>query len=329
MAFGGDNNNNHHKEDDSSFTSALTLCFSQIQSAALNTAIELNLFNIIARANGRHVSVTEIVSELPTSAQHQDLAFRLSRLLRLLAFHSLLTCSCDDTTREPLYGISPIGKFFVSDHYNTSGSVALMPLFLTHRALLDTWLNFKNAIIEEDADAFKKVHGIPLYKYSQTDPKLNTLFNQSMEDLSFILLNRVLELYKGFEGISTLVDVGGGIEHIGGDMFAGVPKGGDAILLKNVLHNWSDENSIKILKKCHEALGENGKVIVLELIMPEVMEELEDGKFVSGLDNLMFIIDGRERTEKEFESLCKRSGFSAFKVASRAYSVQGVMEFYK
>ncbi|KAF7836141.1 isoliquiritigenin 2'-O-methyltransferase-like [Senna tora] len=334
--------------------SAMILCFTQIQSGAINAAIELNIFDIIANKsninNGRHVSATEVASELPASARHQNLVPKLDRLLRLLANHSLLTCSYGaangdgDSQGERLYGISSVGKFFVSGNETKGGYVALSSLFLSYGALLDTWLNFKNAIIDEDADIFQKIHGIPFYQFSNKDPKLNTLFNKSMGNLSFTMMKKLLEVYKGFEGISTLVDVGGGtgrnismviskypsikgIEHIGGDMFEGVPKG-DAIMLKNVLHNWWDENSIKILKKCHEALPENGKVIVVEFIMPEVKAS-EDAKFASLLDSLMFVHDGRERTEKEYEFLCKTSGFSGFKVASRPFSVLGVMEFYK
>ncbi|XP_028785336.1 isoliquiritigenin 2'-O-methyltransferase isoform X2 [Neltuma alba] len=203
---------------------------------------------------------------------------------------------------------------------------------------------------------------MPMYQYAEKDPKWNTIFNKAMANICNIEMKRILEIYKGFEGISTLVDIGGGtgqnlkmiiskypsieainfdlpqviqnaqphpgIEHVGGDMFEGVPKG-DAIILKAVCHNWSDENSIKVLRKCHEALPEKGKVIVIELLMPEKIEATEETKFVASLDNLMFLHDGRERTVKEFESLCKRSGFSAFKVACRALSVLGVMEFHK
>ncbi|KAI9116721.1 hypothetical protein K1719_012379 [Acacia pycnantha] len=96
-----------------------------------------------------------------------------------------------------------------------------------------------------------------------------------------------------------------------------------------VCHNWSDENCIKVLKKCHESLPEKGKVMVVEFIMPEANMATEEAKYVSILDNLMFLHDGRERTEKEFESLCKNSGFSSFKVACRAFSALGVMEFCK
>ena len=96
-----------------------------------------------------------------------------------------------------------------------------------------------------------------------------------------------------------------------------------------VCHNWSNGTSIRVLKKCHEALPETGKVIVVELLMPEVIGTTAENKIVASLDNPMFLHDGRERTEKEFESLCKLSGFSGFKLACRVFSVVGVIEFYK
>ncbi|KAF7836147.1 isoliquiritigenin 2'-O-methyltransferase-like [Senna tora] len=361
------------KDDDSFMVSAMNVFTGQIVSAALNAAIELNLFEIIAKADGRHVSVTEIASQLPKLTSHEIVTSKLDRLLRLLVTHSLLTCSYvanqgDDTQRqrgrERLYAISPIGKFFVSGHHNNNGEyLGFSSLLLAHPTFADAWLNFKNAIIdEEDTNLFKKVHGLPLYQYSNKDPKLGNLFNKAMEDLSFIWMKRILEIYKGFEGISTLVDVGGGnaqtlkmilskypsikainfdlphviqnapphpgIEHVGGDMFASVPKG-DAIILKNICHNWSDESSIKILRKCYDSLPENGKVIVLEFIMPEEVEQSEEAKLISTVDSTMFLHGGRARSEKEFESLSKQSGFSAFKLACHAFNIHGVIEFYK
>ena len=70
-------------------------------------------------------------------------------------------------------------------------------------------INFKDAIIYEDSDLFKKFHGMPVYQYSKADPTFNKTFNKSMTNLSNETISRILEIYKGFEGISTLVDVGG------------------------------------------------------------------------------------------------------------------------
>lgn len=96
------------------------------------------------------------------------------------------------------------------------------------------------------------------------------------------------------------------------------------------MHNWSDEKCIEILSNCHKALSPNGKVVVVEFIMPEEPETTEQSQLVSCLDNLMFITaGGKERTQKQYENLCKLAGFSSFQVACHASSGPGVMEFYK
>ncbi|XP_054777202.1 isoliquiritigenin 2'-O-methyltransferase-like [Prosopis cineraria] len=360
-----ENNNNLNVAQDKACLSAMLLTTNQVYPAVLNAAIELNLFDILANKAsppGSFMSAAEIASHLPS--RHLDTPDRLERMLRLLASYTLLTCSSRDIpdgSSITVYGLSPVGKYCVTNE--TGGYLASFTTFLCYKALLEIWMNFKEAVMDPDVDLFKKVHGKTSYEYFGTDPKLNHIFNKAMADVCATEMNRVLELYKGFEGISTLVDVGGGngqnlrliisrypsirglnfdlpqviqhaplipgIEHIGGDMFVNVPKG-DAVILKAVCHNWSDEKCIEFLRKCHEALPENGKVIVVEFILPESPEPTEASKLVSTLDNLMFItVGGRERTEKQYETLGKRSGFPRFQVACRAFSALGVMEFYK
>jgi len=68
----------------------------------------------------------------------------------------------------------------------------------------------KEAIIEPEINIFEKVHGIPIYEYFEKDPQINNIFNNSMTDTCTVHMKRILEIYKGYEGISTLVDVGGG-----------------------------------------------------------------------------------------------------------------------
>ncbi|XP_061346298.1 isoliquiritigenin 2'-O-methyltransferase-like [Gastrolobium bilobum] len=349
--------------EDRACLSAMLLSTNLVYPAVLNAAIELNLFDIIAKATppGSFISPSEIASKLPT--QHSDLPNRLDRMLRLLSSYSLLTCSTRTTphgSSERVYALSQVGKYFASDE--SRGYLASFTTFVCYPSLLQVWLNFKEAVVDEDIDLFKKIHGITKYEYMEKDPKMNHIFNKSMADVCATEMKRMLEIYNGFEGISTLVDVGGGtgqnlkmiiskyplikginfdlpqvienapllpgIEHVGGDMFARVPQG-DAIMLKAVCHNWSDEKCIELLSNCHKALPPNGKVIVVEFILPEEPEPTEESKLVSTLDNLMFItVGGRERTEKQYENLGKLSGFSKFHVACRAFSSLGVMEFY-
>jgi len=78
-------------------------------------------------------------------------------------------------------------------------------------------------------------------------------------------------------------------------------------------------------------LPPHGKVIVLDYIIPEIPDSSDASKHSTIVDNHMFLAHGgRERTEIEFENLCKSSGFSKFHVACNDISATvGVMEFYK
>jgi hypothetical protein len=101
-------------------------------------------------------------------------------------------------------------------------------------------------------------------------------------------------------------------------------------MLQCTCHDWSDESCVSLLKNCNKALEENGKVIIIDYLMPEVPESSVAAKHISVYDNAMvFNLGGKERTEKEFEALSKSSGFSGFQVVCRAYNALGVMELYK
>lgn len=126
---------------DDAYLSALLLCFSRVFPAILNAAVDLNLFDIIAKtqssSNGSSLSASEIASQLPN--QHPELADRLERMLPVLASHSLLTCSIrinGEGKRERVYDLSPVGQYFASD--NDGGSLAPLST-LVHRGLNSVW----------------------------------------------------------------------------------------------------------------------------------------------------------------------------------------------
>ncbi|KAK7310406.1 hypothetical protein RJT34_07910 [Clitoria ternatea] len=347
---------------DDAYLSALLLCFSRIFPAILNAAIDLNLFDIIAKAQkscASNLSASEIASHLPN--QHPQLANRLERILPVLASYSLLNCSIrtnNDGKRERVYALSPVGVYFAFD--KDGGSLGPLSTVI-HRGYHDLWKDVKDAIANPNCNNhFENVYGMPPFQYMERNKQLNVMFYKALAHTCPLEVKRLLKLYKGFEGVSTLVDVGGGvgetlkhiisaypsikgvnfdlpqmiqdapphpgIEHIGGDMFENVPSG-DAILLKLVCHNWSDEECVKFLRNCHKALPQYGKVIVVEHVIPEVPNSRSKHICV---DNLMFLVHGgKERTENEFQNLCKRSGFSKFHVARSDSALLGVMEFYK
>ncbi|XP_058086977.1 caffeic acid 3-O-methyltransferase-like [Magnolia sinica] len=341
---------------------AMHLAHASVLPMTLKAVIELDVLEIIAKAGpGAHLSPSEIASQLPT--QNPEAPTMLDRILRLLASYSVLTCSLlthDDGSVERLYGLAPVCKFLVK---NQDG-VSIAPLVLMNqdKVLMESWYHLKDAVLDGGIP-FNKAYGMTAFEYHGTDPRFNKVFNSGMSDHSTITMKKILETYKGFEELKEVVDVGGGtgaiinmivskyshikginfdlphviadapdylgVNHVGGDMFVDVPSG-DAIFMKWILHDWSDEYCATILKNCYKALPDYGKVIIAESILPVVPEPDPVARMVFGVDNIMLAHNpgGKERTEKEFEALAKGAGFASFKVLCCAYG-SWVMEFLK
>lgn len=99
--------------------------------------------------------------------------------------------------------------------------------------------------------------------------------------------------------------------------------------LQWVLHDWSDEQCIKLLTNCFESLPQHGKVIIVESILPVDPENSVSANISFEEDLLMMaVLPGKERTQREYESLALKSGFSACKLICCAYN-SWVMEFHK
>jgi ubiquinone/menaquinone biosynthesis C-methylase UbiE len=100
---------------------------------------------------------------------------------------------------------------------------------------------------------------------------------------------------------------------IGGNFFESVPEGADAIILKWIIHDWNDEQCVTILKNCHRSLPENGKLMLVEAVVP-ANQEPHFSKFIDL--NMLVMTGGRERTEAEFKQLYENSGFRLTRIVS-------------
>ncbi|XVE64503.1 hypothetical protein DITRI_Ditri07aG0105700 [Diplodiscus trichospermus] len=341
---------------------AMQLASASVLPMVLKSAIELELLEIMAKAGpGAFLSPKEVASQLPT--KNPDAPVMLDRILRLLASYSVLTCSLrtlPDGKVERLYGLGPVCKFLTKNEDGVT--LSSLNLMNQDKVLMESWYYLKDAVLEGGIP-FNKAYGMTAFEYHGTDPRFNKVFNKGMSDHSTITMKKILETYDGFEGLKTLVDVGGGtgatlnmivskypsikginfdlphviddapsypgVEHVGGDMFVSVPKG-DAIFMKWICHDWSDEHCSKFLKKCYEALPDNGKVIVAECILPDYPDPSLATKLVVHIDCIMLAHNpgGKERTEKEFEALAKGAGFQGFQVKCCAFGTH-IMEFLK
>uniref|UniRef100_M4CFM7 Uncharacterized protein n=1 Tax=Brassica campestris TaxID=3711 RepID=M4CFM7_BRACM len=333
--------------DDETALFAIQLASASVLPMALKSAIELDLLEIMAR-NCSPMSASEISSHLPT--KNPEAPVMLDRILRLLTAYSVLTCSVrtlpDGVDR--LYGLGPVCKYFIK---NEDG-VSIAPLCLLNhdKVFMGSWYYLKDAVLDGGIP-FNKAYGMSAFEYHGTDLRFNKVFNNGMSNHSTITMKKILETYNGFEGLVSLVDVGGGIgatlkmivskypnlkginfdlphviedapshpgvEHVGGDMFW-------------ICHDWSDEHCLKFLKNCYEALPENGKVILAECILPETLDSSLSTKQVVNVDCIMLALNpgGKERTEKEYEALAKGSGFEGIKVVCNVFGVH-VIELLK
>ncbi|KAI6693496.1 hypothetical protein NL676_021206 [Syzygium grande] len=132
-------------------------------------------------------------------------------------------------------------------------------------------------------------YGVTAWEFARRNPEVNRLFNKAMASDSSLVAKVVVDTCGGvFEGMSSVVDVGGGtgtmgkaiteafphmectvfdqphvvdglvgserLKFVGGDMFVEIPPA-DAIFLKWILHDWSDEKCIDILKRSKEAVS--------------------------------------------------------------------------
>jgi hypothetical protein len=102
---------------------------------------------------------------------------------------------------------------------------------------------------------------------------------------------------------------------VAGDAWETVPDGGDAYILSNFLVSWSDDRAVIPLQNCRKAIAENGKVLLIEWVMPAGGEEREGFRFFDTVsrDLIMLSVNGsgggRVRTRSGFQDLLAMSGF--------------------
>jgi len=102
---------------------------------------------------------------------------------------------------------------------------------------------------------------------------------------------------------------------VAGDFFAEVPSGGDAYVLKHVIHDWPDEQALAILRNCHRAMGAGGKLLLVEGVYPRRVDRSWASRGAAANDvNMLVATGGRQRSEEEFRSLYEAAGFSLTRI---------------
>ena len=107
----------------------------------------------------------------------------------------------------------------------------------------------------------------------------------------------------------------GRLEAQGGDFFEAVPAGGDLYLLKQILHDWDNDECIRILRSIRAAIPDHGRLALIEYLLPDAPEHHPG--FAMDI-HMMVLSTGRERTLSEYVALLDAAGFVPDRVTENA-----------
>jgi len=98
------------------------------------------------------------------------------------------------------------------------------------------------------------------------------------------------------------------------DLREAVPAGADVYVLKHVLHGYADEDAVGLLKNCHAVIPTGGRLLVIEFVLPDVIDRVDKGleeRMMSDL-NMLVVTGGKERSAPEWKALLAQGGFDVF-----------------
>ena len=259
----------------------------------------------------------------------------LYRLLRALASVGIFS-----EVSDQCFALTPLAATLKSDSPGSMRYAALAQLGDDHSL---GWSNGLHSLKTGEV-AFNAAAGMPVWEYYAQHPEAGQVFSQSMTNMGNPISQAVAATYD-FSQFKTIVDVGGAqgslisaivqsyphlkgilfdlpeiianvsvddnIQPIVGNFFESVPSGGDAYLMRWIIHDWDDEKSSMILKNCHQAMPDHSKLLLVESIIPPGNEPAP-AKFVDLI--MLLMTGGRERTEAEYRSLLRSSGFELTQV---------------
>lgn len=297
------------------------MMMSFIVSQATSVAAKLSIADHLA---GGAKSVEEIAVLTETHAPS------LYRLLRALASVGIF-----QNDAENHFSNTAISEFLRADHPESMRGIVYV---LSDR---EHWNAHGNMLqsIKTGEIAFEYTFGIPIFPYYAENPQAAKIFDDAMTSFSSGIARAVAATYD-FSGAKTIADIGGGhgilistilnanpnakgilfdqpqvvagaevsdkIETVGGDFFAEIPVKADAYLMKHIIHDWNDEQSITILKNLAQSAPTGSKLLLVE----SVVEEDDSPSMSKVMDlNMLVMTGGKERTANEYAALFEKTGF--------------------
>jgi hypothetical protein len=282
-------------------------------------------------------------------ARAQDIAVRVGaepdavyRLMRALTSRGVLR-----HRRDGRFALTSVGEALRED---AEGSLRDMVLFIGHPARWADWGSLLHSV-QTGEPAAEKLRGMPFFDYLATDPEFAAVFNNAMTAASGLSNDVALQAYDFTDarlvvdvggghgavlttilrsapsaagilydlpdvvaGAGALFDEAG-VAHrctvAGGSFMESVPAGGDVYVMKNIIHDWSDAESLAILRNIRTAIAEGGRLILLEMVLPE-----RASSFIGHMLDLemLLMVSGKERTRTEYGHLLRQAGFRLTRV---------------
>ncbi len=300
---------------------------------AIKVAAELDVAGALVE---RPKTAEELAAELNVNA------LALSRVLRALAGHGIFRQRMDGR-----FLLTPTAKALLDG----PGSLRHMILHHLGKVNWDLMSSLDHSV-RTGEDAFTVRYGMPTYRYLQSHPQEYALFEQSMSDLSDLGLAPIMASYdfgkfrivadigggegyllghilrnnpgqsgKLFDTAEALVkaheflrqlNVNERITIVDGDFFKSVPGGCDLYILKNIIHNWNDTDSVRILQAIRSAAPAESRILVIEMVVPDgnapSLAKLLD------LQMMATMAGGCERTAGEFRALLQKGGWNVRRI---------------
>jgi O-methyltransferase/methyltransferase family protein len=266
----------------------------------------------------------------------------LRRFLRAMCSIGLLS-----EAQPASFSLTPLGNQLRSDASRSAKNLALM--FGGERAWR-CWEVLLESV-RTGQSGMKHVYGMGSFEYLAANPSQSVIFNRAMAEITRAVTQLVIRSYdfskidtlidvgggngaliagivaanshlrgKVFDLPAGCADARQTFEAAGvadrcdvvpGDFFKEVPTGAHAYTLKNVIHDWNDQDSLAILRACRKAADKKGKLLIIERIMPELMTATPENQRKAMLDmNMLAMPGGQERTEAEYRHLLQQSGSS-------------------
>jgi O-methyltransferase/methyltransferase family protein len=270
---------------------------------------------------------------------HPDALFRLLRALAAVGVFSRR-----DGGR---FGLTSLGETLRSD---APGSLYDYVMMLGSAESWQAWQHMEDAVAT-GTPAFDHAFGMPIFEYFAKNPALGRIFDKAMRSRSAADHDAVVAAYDfsqaahivdvgGGEGTflaavlqsaprakGTLFErpqaaaaaqaavavseAGGRIEVLAGDFFVAVPNGADLYLIKQVVHDWNDEQAVSILANCRRAMSATSRLLILEMLIGAENTPV----FANMLDLMMLVsTGGRERTLTEYRQLASKAGLDVTRV---------------